>query len=1287
MEFRVLGPLEVAQDGRTLELGGRRQRALIAYLLLHPNEAVDAEELIEELWGGSRSGANTVQVAISRLRKALGDDDRLQTQRSGYALRVGTDECDRDRFEQLFIEASRLLERGRADRAAEILRHALALWRGPPFADFRYEPFAQGEIARLEELRLACLETRIDADLALGRHRTLVGELDALAREQPLRQRPCAQLMLALYRSGRHADALEVYQATRRHLVEELGIEPSAELRDLHQAILRQDTELEVPEPGPEETAEPSEAPLSPEPEPSTPEPLSEEPGRARAASAARKTVTVLVGGISGHVDPEVRHRLGERLFERLAPVLERHGAAIERFGGDRVVGVFGVPTAHEDDALRAVRAAVEFRDALAAGGAPFSIGIDTGRTLTGDPGAGEPLVIGDAADAAVQLQQLGGAGWICIGEATRRLVADAVTVEETVLPPRARHAGATSAWRLLELLPDAPAFQRRFDAAFVGRETELAQLRQALGRATRERRAHLATIFGDAGVGKTRLVQELGRSVDRDVRVLTGRCLSYGEGITYWPLREIVGQAAGAGGVRGLLNGSPDADVVAARLESAIGLGTAGAVSEEVFWAARRLVETLARELPLVLAFEDVHWAEPTLLDLIEHLADWVRDAPVLIVCLARPELLDGRPTWAGGKLNATSILLEPLTEEESARLMEDISRGVELAPDARERIAASAGGNPLFLEQMLAMLADAEDGLSDLTVPPAIQALLAARLDRLEPDERNVLACASIEGESFHVGGVVALAAPETRERVATQLMSLVRKELIRPEPPDLTGDEAFRFRHALIRDAAYEGLPKETRSELHHRHAAWLAQATRDRADEYEEFLGYHLEQAFRYRAELTGVDDEALGLADRARRYLASAGRRAFRRGDIPAVVNLLERARALPASDDRALLELAPDVGFALFQTGELERAEIVVTDAIQRANVLGERQLERRAWLVWDQVRRFNHPEGLDIAESQQRTEEARAAFQEAGDDLALGRAWQVLWDLHQWTGDPESQQEAAERGREHARRAGSRLDEARCLASLGRPVLDGPAPANEGIETLEALFDELSGDPLGRAIVGSYLAPLAAMQARFNDARQLSAQSQAAMEELGVGPLRSMVDRLNGWVEFLAGDSAAAERLTRRGVERSAETADSWFFALTSVDLARVLCERERPDEALEVLVESERRPSPPDRELVVRRLSARALALGKLGRLDEAPTMAWQAVSHVKGTGFLGFHADALVVLAEVLRRATRPEEAAKALEEAIVLYERKGNVVSAGRALAALEELGQGSGLDRG
>ena len=645
--------------------------------------------------------------------------------------------------------------------------------------------------------------------------------------------------------------------------------------------------------------------------------------------------------------------------------MLERHGGTVERLLDGRLISIFGMPATHEDDALRAVRAAVELRDAFAGRTDTVGIGIDSGEVLTGDTDSGEPLVTGSAVDAAASLQEASSIGQILIGETTRRLVRDAVRAEPLEI---ALGDARAQAWRLLELVPDAPPFLRRFDAPLVGRDGELAQLRQAFERAQRERRAQLFTVFGEAGIGKTRLAQELARTVESEATVLTGRCLSYGEGITYWPVREIIEQATGGRDIGELLDGSPDADVVAARLGSAIGSGTGGAVSEEVFWAFRKLAETLARSQPLVLVFEDVHWGEPTLLDLIEHLADWVRNAAVLIVCLARPELLDGRPAWGGGKLNASSILLESLTSEESAQLVEDLSSGTVLAPGARARVVAAAAGNPLFLEQMLALLTEGEADAGEIEVPPAIQALLAARLDRLEPDERRVLACASIEGEIFHVDGLLELAAPEAREAIADHLMSLVRKELLRPQPSDANG-EVFGFRHALIRDAAYEGLSKATRSELHAGHAAWLEQATGERADEYEGILGYHLEQAYRYRAELHGVDEEALGLADRARHSLAAAGRLAFRRGDTRAAINLLERARALSASDERAQLELAPDFGVALFYAGELERAELALSDAIERARAIGERLTERHAWLVRELSRVFVRPDLIDVAD------------------------------------------------------------------------------------------------------------------------------------------------------------------------------------------------------------------------------------------------------------------------------------------------------------------------------
>ncbi len=374
---------------------------------------------------------------------------------------------------------------------------------------------------------------------------------------------------------------------------------------------------------------------------------------------------------------------------------------------------------------------------------------------------------------------------------------------------------------------------------------------------------------------------------------------------------------------MRELLEGSPDADVVADRLESAIGVGTGGAVEEEVFWAVRKLSEALAREPPLVLVFEDIHWGEPTLLDLVEHLADWVRDVPVLLVCLARPELLDGRPGWGGGKLNATSILLEPLSREESSRLIGVLPAGAELAAEAQARIAEAARGKSALPR------ADARDarartksGTDEIAVPPAIQALLAARLDRLEPDERRVLERASVEGETFHVGGVVALSRPRDARSRSRPLLDEPRPQGAHPRrAPSLPGEEAFRFRHALIRDAAYEGLPKEARSELHERHAAWLEQALGDRVAEAEEFLGYHLEQAYRYRAELGAVDGRG-ARARRPRPRAARLGRAARVSPWRHAGGGQSARARPLrcPPRTSGARLELAPDLGFALYQS-------------------------------------------------------------------------------------------------------------------------------------------------------------------------------------------------------------------------------------------------------------------------------------------------------------------------------------------------------------------------------
>ena len=710
------------------------------------------------------------------------------------------------------------------------------------------------------------------------------------------------------------------------------------------------------------------------------------------------------------------------RYFDTVAGVLRRHGGEVEKFIGDAVMTVFGIPAAHEDDALRAARAAADLREALAAlndelersWGAQLAVrmGVNTGEVVAGDASSGQALVTGDAVNVAARLEQAAAPGEILLGEGTYRLVRDAARCEPVGPLELKGKTSSVQAYRLLEVVAGAPGLSRRLDSPLVGRESELALVRQACERARRERTSHLFTILGSAGIGKTRLANEFASAVAVEARVLAGRCLPYGEGITFWPIAEIVREAAGEDtrvGIARLLEAEKDGGLVAERISGLLGLaGAAAGPGEETFWAVRRLVEAIARERPLVLILEDVHWAEPTLLDLVEYLADWIRDAPVLLLCLARPEFLDERPGWAGGKLNATSILLEPLSEAESGRLLGNLLPEADLPVRARERIEAAAQGNPLFLEQLLAMLIEngllrRDDGrwvaaaeLAELSAPPAIQALLAARLDRLGAEERLLIEAASVEGEAFHMGGLRELLPQEFHARLGANLRALVRKELVRPDRAAIAGGEAFRFRHILVRDAAYQSLPKGTRAELHERFASWLERASGDAAGELEEILGYHLEQAYRSREALGPIDEDGRELARKAADRLARAGKRALGRSDMPAAANLLGRAVELLPTAARERLELVPELGRALISVGELARADALLGETVDIAAAAGESRVELRAALERAYLRTNIDPEGR-IEESAHVAERAIPVFERVGDELGLARALWVL--------------------------------------------------------------------------------------------------------------------------------------------------------------------------------------------------------------------------------------------------------------------------------------------------
>jgi DNA-binding SARP family transcriptional activator len=636
MEFRILGPLEAREDSRLVGLAAAKQRSLVGVLLLSANTVVSSERLIEELWPREppATALKLVQGYVSGLRKVLGAT-RILTQPPGYLVRVEQGELDLHEFERLVARACGETP----ERAADLLREALAIWRGPALVDLRLEGSAAREAERLNEQRLAALSDRIEADLALGRSADLVGELEALVAEHPLRERPRGQLMLALYRAGRQADALALYRETRTLLVEELGLEPEEELQELHRRMLAHDAELDVPRP--QATVETSDHAPAAAPEDGE-------------AEQVRRLVTVVFADLVGsttlgeRLDPESLHGVLARYSEACADVLERHGGTVEKFLGDAVVAVFGLRSVHEDDALRAARAAVELRQVAReiSGGVEaewgvridIKVALNSGDVFVAAAGRRGAFAGGDVLTVAAGMVQSAQGGEILLGELTRRLLEHLVSAQPVApLAVRGRAANV-QVWRLLDLLAEEPL--RPAVTAFVGRERELATLKQALERAATERDCRLYTVLGPPGIGKSRLARELIAAVGDRATVVVGRCPSYGPGVTYLPLAEIVRQL-GRDRVSRLAEMTEAGE--RAKLIADLVLGTAGlsegqSATEDTAWAFRRLFEALAQERPLVAVFEDLHWAEPALLDLLDSLAAFSNAAPILLLCLARP-------------------------------------------------------------------------------------------------------------------------------------------------------------------------------------------------------------------------------------------------------------------------------------------------------------------------------------------------------------------------------------------------------------------------------------------------------------------------------------------------------------------------------------------------------------------------------------------------------------------------------------------------------------------------
>jgi class 3 adenylate cyclase/tetratricopeptide (TPR) repeat protein len=972
----------------------------------------------------------------------------------------------------------------------------------------------------------------------------------------------------------------------------------------------------------------------------------------AAPAREVRKTVTVLFCDVSGSTalgesrDPEALREVLARYFVRMKKIVDSHGGTVEKFIGDAVMAVFGVPSVHEDDALRACRAAIEMRDALPELGIDGRIGVNTGEVVTGTE---ERLATGDAVNVAARLEQLAQPGEVLIGAETLRLVRAAVEVGDgRPLVLKGKKAPVLA----YVLAAASGEIERSFATPMVGRERELQGLRDAFARAAADRSCQLFTILGSAGVGKSRLAAEFMAGLE--ARVLRGRCLSYGEGITYWPVVEILKQLATL----------PEGDA-ARPLRSLLGESDEPASAEEIAWGFRKLLEQEAQLQPLVCVLDDLHWAEQTLLDLVEHIAELSRDVPLLLLCMARPELLELRPGWGGGKWNAATVLLEPLDGDETEQLLSELG---EVPDGLHERIVRVAEGNPLFLEEMLALVRDS--GGADVEVPPTIQALLAARLDQLDPAERSVLEHGSVEGRTFHRGAVAALADGEGE--VDRRLVALVRKELVRPDRAQLAGDDAYRFRHLLIRDAAYDALPKSVRANLHERFADWLEEHGVGLI-ELDEVLGYHLEQANRYRLELGQADPR---VAERAGERLAEAGRRAFERGDLPAAISLLRRAANLLSRDRPLRCKLLVDLGYAEIDAGQIDSAKATFDEALAAARQAGDDSAAARA-----RVGQLKHA-SMRPASDQEILEEVRheiATLEAARDDWGLAEAWEFAGALQTYLGHTGAAVESWERATSCAEASGHHRLQLRVASTQLTQEAFGHLPADQGLLKCDRLLMEAGGTVL-EPFVLSARSIYRSLQGDFAGARQDIQRGRALFAEFGNQLMAGASAMIEAQIELAASDPVAAEAAARQGYDALAQVGEQGFRSTVGCFLAEALCQQGFDDEAERIAVEAAAMTSVDDFVTHAKSLATRSLVLAHRGDTEQAERLAREAVSHTAETDSFVEHAQALVALADVLELAGRRDETAEALRQAQDSYERKAAVTPARRTrerLAALHE----------
>jgi predicted ATPase/class 3 adenylate cyclase len=934
--------------------------------------------------------------------------------------------------------------------------------------------------------------------------------------------------------------------------------------------------------------------------------------------------------------DPEVVRRQVTRFFDDVTRCVTTHGGIVEKFAGDAVLAGFGVAQAHEDDAERAIRAGFGILEAVKNLELEARVGIESGEVVVDSTDS--TFATGEAVNLAARLQQSAGPGEILIGPAARSLAQDAVELEE-VDPIEVRgRSEALAAWRVVCAADRALVTHSAVSAPLVGREAELDLLLNTFDRAARGGRAHLLTVYGEPGVGKSRLVREFIGGLE-GATVLAGRCLPYGEGITYWPLAEMVKSSAG------IADDDPVQEAVEKLRKSCedeavadlLGLasGVLDAVEEErsgqeIAWAARAWADQLAEVQPLVLIFEDIHWAEEPLLELIEHLATWVRESPLLLVCLARPELLDLRPGWGGGRMRAAAIELEALRPDESEELLEALLPQDGLPPDARRDLLAKTEGNPLFVEETIRMLLESGGDYLPERIPDTLQALIAARIDHLPPDEKALLHRSAVIGRVFWRGALDHLA-PDLEVEVLVDNL-LLRDFILAESRSTIIGERAYRFKHVLIREVAYAGLTKAERARLHEQFAEWLHERA---GEELLEIRAYHLDHAAQLQGELDGAPsaelahEAAAALEEAGRRALAReanrsarklllrsveleptlvrryhAARAAWRMSDLPAVSSEMQRVLdgAREAGDTlvegKALTALAE---VALLREGDLPKATVLVDEALEtlpadsRSGALEVRA--RIAWWVGDfETQERMGEEALEVAQRLDRKDLEAEALNE------LASAYRVQGRL-------DEAENAIRRGLELAQESGSIVAQAHSLHLLGH------------------LHLERRETDLGQPALE---------------------ESKSLYAEVGDSWMLGRTHNSLAWAAEQRGDDVAAERMLREAIRLLTPLGDRGALCESQRALAEVLVRLGRVDEAERIALEAVETVG--EHDLSSRATTKMSLGLVRAaqGKDDEAEALLEEALAEVEGTGFRGIQVWVLSRLEEFYRERGRDEEA---------------------------------------